>query len=256
MDIESIIGNVVIPIASVVGAAFLSYKVAKWQLLRTYRDADYQRAYEAVREATDRYLEWLIRFRFFVDPFDRRRLRGVVDQAKLGVIAQYLDVVERLEADGDAGTGMIDSLEEAGFHLVIVDDAFLGTLRALVSSISDHWRELAQSGPDERNNGRDTMTWILGRDAMEMGELEAMEVFRAEGVINDLRLYLRRDHDRRLHGSKVDKAVPSSGPLRLEGKHLRYDGPIPFRSPEYLALRDLPPWERRDQPDTSGQGPA
>ena len=140
---------------------------------------------------------------------------------------------------------MVKSLEEAKYHLQIIDDAFLVTLHALVEGVLEHWCTLMQARPTERQDALDTLTWILTRDSLGNGKLEAQEVRRAETIISDLSNHLRRDHAVRAHGDRVVGDSAHTGPLSERDGHLVLDGPLPFQSPEYLAAEDLPPWERQ-----------
>ena len=249
---SSLVANIVVPIVSVVGAGYLSFRVAKWQISQAFRDAEYRRAYDVVKDAADQYLEWLVLLRHLVDPFDRRQLGGREDAAKLGAVPQYLAIIDQLDEGKDAGQRLVDSLDDARYHLRVVDDAFLNVMRSLVNSVFDHWRTLMQTRPDERQRGLDTLNWIMARDALERGPLEAAEVFRAETIVGDLRYKLHREHNRRLLGAKAVDEYVRPGPLALRSGRLVYDGPISFESADYMARKDLPPRELQAQAGSPG----
>ena len=244
MVATSLIPQIAVPIAAAILGALLFHFFAKSRDARASRRGQYLQAYDVARDGLDQYLEWLVRVRYLVDPFDRRRL-GREDPAKRTDASWYVTEIDELEKTRESGRRMVKSLEEAKYHLQLIDDSFLATLHALVEGVLGHWCTLMLSRPAERQNGVDTLTWILSRDSLRSGELEAGEVFRAETIVNDLSNHLRLDHNRRVHGQKAVGDSGHAGPLSERDGHLVLDGPLPFQSPEYLAAKDLPPWERQ-----------
>lgn len=244
MIATSWIPQVVVPFATLVLGAVLFHLFAKSRDARAARRAQYLKAYDVVRDSLDQYQEWLFRLRRLVDPFDRRGLGGCEDLAKRKEASWYVSEIDGLESSSDSGRRMVKSLKESQKVLRIIDDAFLDTLDSLVEGVQEYWRNLMQTRTGEHQGDAETLTWILSRDSLGRGELEAEEVFQAETIVTDLCDHLRRDHNVRVHGDKAVGDAASSRPLIVRDGRLAYDGPLPFESEGYLAAKDAWPWER------------
>lgn len=138
-------------------------------------------------------------------------------------------------------------------------------LTEVIETVETFWQGLKSEfavGPGAGPNLSHMHGRMFVRDALEIGQLEAREVYLAERLLADFRHHLHREYKRRVEGDKVIRAYdntmpePPHGPLQLKAGRLTYVGPIPFKSPEYLEAEDRMPWEREDtNPKADGQVP-
>ena len=96
MVASSLIPQIAVPIAAAFLGALLFHLFAKSREARASRRGQYLKAYDAARDGLDQYLEWLVRVRHLVDPFDRRRL-GREDLAKRVGASWYVTEIDELE---------------------------------------------------------------------------------------------------------------------------------------------------------------
>jgi hypothetical protein len=237
------------PVVTALMSGLLSYWAGRRWAQRQISSLDTKAEFDRVRDALRAYGRWLVGLRLFIDPTDTAGLGQPEDVSPPQWSMQAQNVLRDLAQGAGSGRRLLEELDSAKYDLPLTG-ATLERLREVVGALDEYWDGLrSQQWPVDSCGEPQYHSWLLAHDSLGWCELDAKEVALGETVISDLASGIHRAYKQDIKGKKAvrgyDRTTSHSdgGVIELRRGRLAYDGPIPFRSQDYLTARASLPWD-------------